>query len=74
MAFFALVTVAFRVNIIDAMTGDAFPRDILVALVGVATVARGFLVLAAQREFGLAMVKATSFPSLDAMALVALLA
>lgn len=74
MAFFALVTVASRVNIIDAVTGDAFPCDILIALVGVATVARGFLVFAAQREFGLAMVKATGFPCLDAVALVALLA
>lgn len=60
-------------NVIDAMTCDAFPCDIFIALVGVATVARGFSVLAAQRKFGLAMVKAAGFPCLDAVAFVAFL-
>jgi len=47
MAFFALVTVAPGVNIIDAMAGDALPRDIFIVFVRVAAVARCFLMLAA---------------------------
>ena len=49
------------VNIVKRMTGETFRRCIFIALVGMTTVARHFLMLSRQPEFGLVMVE-PAFP------------
>ena len=71
MTFFAFLTIATAMNVIDAVASYAFPGKIFVAFVWVAAVASSFFVLAVQRKFCLVMVEAAGLPSLDAMTFVA---
>ena len=43
MALLAFISVAAGVNVVDLMASHAFPCQVLVAFVGMATVARRFL-------------------------------
>ena len=74
MALSAFLAIASGVNVIDAVAGYAFRRDVFIALIGMTAVATRILVLAVQRELGLVMVKAAGLPCLHAVALAAFLA
>ena len=65
-AFFA---VASAVNIVYTVAGYTFSSQVFIALIGMATIACGFLMLATQRKFSLVMIEAARLPCLDAMTL-----
>ena len=66
-AFFA---VASAVNIVNTVAGYTFSSQVFIALIGVATIACGFLMFATQRKFSLVMIEAARLPCLNAMTLV----
>lgn len=64
VALFAVLAVAVVVHIIDAVTGGALSRYVLVLLIGVAERAVGVFMLASERVAGLVVIKRGLFPAI----------
>lgn len=57
MTILAFLSVTGLMDVIQAMTGNTGFGDVFVPLIGMATIAGGFLMLSLQREVGLVMIK-----------------